>query len=438
LRCGRGGGAAIVGRLDQPEAAGVSAQATVGAGVGEGGFLKAALSCWALFLGFASMVVGHGLLGSLLGVRLKVAGYDTGVSGLVMAGFYVGIVAAGLLAPRLIGRVGHIRVFAAMGAICSAVALLHSLWVEPVFWFLLRATIGFAATTMYIVVESWVNDRARNEFRGRMLSIYMLVWLSCMTGGFYLIAVIESGSALAFLIVAICFGLSVVPLALATGAAPDYAAPVPISIRRLWQASPLGTLGAVFIGLVHGTLVGMASVYAASAGFANDRVGIITAAIFAGGLVLQMPIGRLSDRRDRRLVLAGVSLLAAGVAVAALLLGRVSFWGEVGAIAIFGGLCLPLYTLVLAVANDRLTQREMVGASATLYLLLGLGAAVGPPIAGFLMQIDAAAGFYLYMAALLVMLALFALWRRQRRAAPQQTEAALPAAPVAPPPSQLT
>jgi MFS family permease len=438
LRCGRALALAIVGPRDHPEAASVSVQATVGAGGGETSFLKATLSCWALFLGFAFMVVGHGLLGSLLGNRLTLEGHPTGTSGLVMSGFFVGIVTAGLLAPRLIGRVGHIRVFAAMGAICSAVALLHSLWVEPVFWFLLRATTGFAATTMYVVVESWVNDRARNEFRGRLLSVYMLVWLSCMTGGFYLIAVIESGGTLAFLIVAICFGLSVVPLALATAGAPDYAAPVPISIRRLWQASPLGTLGAVFIGLVHGTLVGMASVYAASVGLTNDRVGIITAAIFAGGLVLQMPIGRLSDRRDRRLVLAGVSLLAAGVAVGALLLGRISFWGEVAAIAIFGGLCLPLYTLVLAVANDRLTQREMVGASATLYLLLGLGAAVGPPVAGFLMQLDAAAGFYLYMAALLAMLAVFALWRRQRRAAPPQTASALPAAPVAPPPSQMT
>ena len=137
-------------------------------------------------------------------------------------------------------------------------------------------------------------------------------------------------------------------------------------------------------------------------------------------------------------MLAGVSLLAAAFAAAALLLSKISFCAEVGAIAVFGGLCLPMYALTLSVANDRLSQRAMVGASATLYLLLGIGATVGPPVAGFLMQGFGAAGFYLYLAVLQVVLALFALWRRRRRAAPPQTASALPAAPVAPPPSQMT
>jgi len=414
----------------------VSVQAVEGAvQPAEGGFLKAAFSCWALFLGFGFMVVGHGLLGSLLGNRLTLEGHPTGTSGLVMSGFFIGIVSAGLLAPRLIARVGHIRVFAAMGGLCSTMALLHSLWVEPWFWFLLRTVTGFAATTMYIVVESWVNDRAQNAFRGRLLSVYMLVWLSCMAGSMFLIDLADPLGTLLFIVVAICYGLSIAPLALATGAAPEYSAPERVSIRTLWRASPLGTVAAGMVGLIHGTLVGMVAVYVTSTGASQGRVAVLTAAIFLGGLVLQMPIGRLSDRRDRRLVLAAVSLLAAAFAVAALLLSKVSFWAEVGAIAVFGGLCLPMYALTLSVANDRLSQRAMVGASATLYLLLGIGATLGPPVAGFLMQAVGAAGFYLYLAVLQVVLALFALWRR-RRAAPAPAQPAMPAVAVAPPPTQ--
>lgn len=404
----------------------------------ESGFLKAAFSCWALFLSLGAMVLGHGLLGSLLGVRLTLEGHPTGTSGLVMAGFFVGIVSAGLGAPRLIRRVGHIRVFAAMGGIASVAALTHSLWVDPLFWFALRAITGFASTTMYIVVESWVNDRAQNAFRGRLLSVYMLIWLICMGSGVYLIDSADPAGMVPFVLVAICYGLSVIPLALATSTAPEYSAPERVSIRRLWRLSPLGSLAAAMVGMIHGTLVGMVAVYAASAGLPNGRVAILTAAIYAGGILLQMPIGRLSDRLDRRLVLAAVSLLAAGCALAALLLGRVDFWAEVGAIAVFGGLTLPLYSLTLSVANDRLSQREMVGASATLYLLLGLGAVVGPPVAGFLMQVLGGAGFYLYLAALLLVMGLFALWRRRQTPPPPQTEAALPAAAVAPPPTQLS
>jgi MFS family permease len=283
-----------------------------------------------------------------------------------------------------------------------------------------------------------VNDRAENAFRGRLLSVYMLIWLICMGSGVYLIDSADPAGMVPFVLVAICYGLSVIPLALATSTAPEYSAPERVSIRRLWRLSPLGSLAAAMVGMIHGTLVGMVAVYAASAGLPNGRVAILTAAIYAGGILLQMPIGRLSDRLDRRLVLAGVSLAAAACALAALLLGRVDFWAEVGAIAVFGGLTLPLYSLTLSVANDRLSQREMVGASATLYLLLGLGAVVGPPVAGFLMQLVGGAGFYCYLAALLLVMGLFALWRRRQTPPPPQTEAALPAAAVAPPPTQLS
>lgn len=398
---------------------------------------QTAWSCWALFLGLMLVTLGHGLMGSLAGVRLTLEGHATDVSGLVLSGFFLGIVLAALLAPRLIERVGHVRVFGAMAAIAAVAALAHAVWVEPWFWFALRALSGFATTSLYIVVESWVNARAQNAYRGRLLSIYMLVWLVSMSTGQLLLGLADPGGMLLFMLCSGLYALAVVPLALATSAAPDYSSPRRVSLARLWRVTPLGTLAAAMIGMIHGTLVGMASVYAKSIGLSNDRVAALTAAIYVGGIFLQMPIGRLSDRLDRRLVLAGVAFAAALLATAALLLSEGAYWPLVVLIGLFGGLCLPLYSLCLAITNDRLSQQEMVGASATIYLLVGLGAAAGPPVAGVLMQVAGPDGFLLYLAVLLALLGLLALYRRAVGGAVPETAIAQPTAPVMPPPEPL-
>lgn len=398
-------------------------------------FLQALRSCWALFASFAVMVLGHGLLNSLLGVQLTLAGYPSSISGLVLAGFYVGIVSGALLAPRLVERVGHIRVFAAMAGLASASGLAHAALLDPWLWFALRAVTGFALTSMYIVVESWVNDRAQNAFRARLLAVYMILWLVSMAGGQLLIDAADPAGYLLFLLTAGAFALCVVPLTLATASAPDYSSPARVPLGALWRLSPLATVAAAMVGLIHGTLVGMASVYAQSAGYATGEVALFTAAIYVGGIVLQLPIGRFADRFERRLVLAAITLAAAAAAMLALWMAGVSFWGLLGATALLGGLCLPFYSLCLAIANDRLSQREMVGASATLYLLVGLGAIAGPPIAGLVMQWLGTGGFFLYLAATQAALGLYALWRRSRRAPAPERLASVPTAPVVPPPS---
>lgn len=401
------------------------------------GFFQAVRSCWALFLGFGIMATSHGLLGSLIGVRLSIEGYETGTAGLVTAGFFLGIVLAALAAPALIERVGHVRVFAAMAALAAVASLLHSLWIDAWFWFALRTVTGFASTALYIVTESWVNARAENAYRGRLLSVYMLVWLLAMAGGQLAIDAADPGGHLLFLFTACGYALSVIPLALATSKAPDYASPTRVSMTVLWRVSPLAVVSAAMVGMIHGALVGMASVYAKAAGYATAEVAWLTAAIYLGGIVLQIPIGRLSDRLERRLVLAAVSFAAAGSGGLALLLGQADYWALVGAIGLLGGLALPLYSLCLALANDRLTQQEMVGASATIYLLVGLGAAVGPPIAGYMMQVLGAWAFFLYLAVLLVAMGLFALYRRRMTAPPEETMTAPPTAPMVPPPGMV-
>lgn len=399
------------------------------------GFLQAVRACWALFASFSCMALGHGLLGSLIGVRLTLEGHSSGTAGLVTAGFFVGIVLAALLAPRLIERVGHVRIFAAMAALAALAALAHSVWVDPWLWFLLRVVSGAASTTMYIVVESWVNARAQNEYRGLLLSVYMVVWLLSMAGGQLLLDVADPAGHLLFLLVTAGYILAILPLTLATSPAPDYASPKRVSLAVLWRVSPLAAIGAAGVGMIHGALIGLAAVYAKSAGFALSQVAWLTAAIFLGGLVLQLPIGRLSDRFERRLVLVGITLAAALVALAGLLLQ--DFVWLLAVMALLGGLALPLYPICLALANDRLSQQEMVGASATIYLLVGLGAAAGPPVAGFLMEaLGPAQGFFAYLCALQASLGLYALWRRSRTPAPQAHGVAPPAAPILPPPPE--
>jgi MFS family permease len=180
----------------------------------------------------------------------------------------------------------------------------------------------------------------------------------------------------------------------------------------------------------------MASVYAQSAGYTTGEVALFTAAIYVGGIVLQLPIGRFADRFERRLVLAAITLAAAGAALLALWVKDQSFAGLLGATALLGGLCLPFYSLCLAIANDRLSQREMVGASATIYLLVGVGAIAGPPIAGVVMQWIGSGGFFLYLAATQAALGLYALWRRSRTSPAPDSRAADPVAPVVPPPTE--
>jgi len=399
-------------------------------------FLQALRSCWALFASFTVLVLGHGLLNSLLGVKLTLAGYSEAVAGFVLAGFYVGIVSAALLAPRLVERVGHIRVFAAMAGLASFASLVHALLVDPFLWFALRALAGFALTSMYVVVESWVNDRAQNAFRARLLAVYMILWLISMAAGHGLLDAADPEGIFHLLLVAAFFSLCVVPLALATQSAPDYSSPARVPIRSLWRISPLATVAAVMVGIIHGTLVGMASVYAKNAGYTTGEVALFTASIYVGGIVLQLPIGRMADRFERRLVLAAVTLGAAGAALLALWMSEVSFVGLLAATALLGGLCLPFYTLCLAIANDRLQQSQMVGASATIYLLLGIGAIAGPPIAGLVMGWAGTGGFCRDPAVTQAALGLCALWRRTRTAPAPDSHAAEPLAPGIPPPSE--
>ncbi|MFQ5784336.1 MAG: MFS transporter [Alphaproteobacteria bacterium] len=378
---------------------------------------SAIAASWALFFGIALLMLGNGLQGSLLGVRATLEGFSTGVTGVVMSGYFVGFLAASTLAPRILARVGHIRVFAALASLASTAALLHAVFVDPTTWFAMRLVTGFCVAGLYVVAESWINDRATNETRGQLLSVYMVIVMGGMGGGQLLLNLAAPAGYDLFILVSVLVSIALVPILLTVAPAPSFDAPARVGLRQLYAISPLGVLGVMGTGLSNGALVGMGAVYAGLAGLSLAEVSLFMAAAFAGAVALQWPIGRLSDRFDRRRVLTMVTFLAALAALAAAAIPGLAGPTLLALAALFGGLSFPMYALCIAHTNDYLEPEQMVGASAGLVLAAGVGAMLGPFTAAQAMALFGPAGFFWFLAAAHAAIGVFAVWRMTEREA---------------------
>ena len=380
--------------------------------------LAAVASCWALLLGITLLLLGSGLQGSLLGIRASLEGFPTLITGLIMSGYYAGFVVGSIVTPRLVARVGHVRVFAALAALASTAVLVHAVVIEPATWAALRLATGFCYAGLYVVTESWLNVRATNAMRGQLLGIYVALCLIGMALGQLLLNLADPGGVELFILVSALVSVGVVPMLLSTGPAPAYDAPVKVDLRRLLTISPLGVLGLAGTSMVHGAFFGMGAVYAAEAGFSVREISLFIAAMLVGGIVLQWPIGWLSDAFDRRKVITLVTLLAAAFALAAGVSSGGSEAGLLVTVALFGGMALPMYSLCLAHANDYLAPEEMVQASGSLILMASLGAALGPASVAAAMAVLGPEGFFWWLALIHGAIGAFALYRMTRRAAP--------------------
>ncbi len=286
--------------------------------------VQVVLSAWALLLGMGMLMLGNGLQGSLLGLRAISEGFGTTVTGLVMTGYFVGFLAGSTLAPRIVMNVGHVRVFSALASLASVAILIHVAAVEPLTWAAMRFMTGFAYAGLYVVAESWLNDRADNETRGQLLSVYMVVMFSGLALGQLLLNAADPGGFFLFLLTSVMISLAMVPIALTAGPAPAFEATEKISIRQLYRLSPLGVMGAAATGMAHGTLFALGAVYGDRIGLSIAEISLLMGITVVGGIVAQWPIGRLSDRFDRRRVLTAVALLAAIFALLAAVLGGTS------------------------------------------------------------------------------------------------------------------
>jgi len=394
--------------------------------------LKAIISTWTLFFGLLLISAGNGLQVVLLGTRAPESGFSNIATGIVMSGYFAGIFAGSIIVPHILARVGHVRVFGAMSAIASAAVLLHVVFLDPFVWTGMRFASGFSFAGMYIVCESWLNEKATNETRGQLLSLYMITNMAGMAAGQLMISLGEAGSAGLFLLASVLVSIAVVPILITASAAPSFDAPERISFRRLVQVSPLAVVGMVFVGIVISMVFGMGAVYGRNIGLNNTQVGYFMTSITLGTLALQYPVGRLSDKFDRRVVIFGTTVIG-GIAIGiASLFGADQFGLLLIMMLIFGGLIFSLYSLFIAHANDYLAPSQMVAMSSGLLMVNGAGAVIGSPLAALVIEIVGTRGLMPTIASFLFLLAGFVLFRmRMRSAVPAEAQGAFVAIPDA-------
>jgi len=380
--------------------------------------LQAVAALWALFLGVALIMLANGLQNALLGVRANMEAFPAWVTGLVMAGYFLGFLLGSAVTPRLIQRVGHVRVFGAFASLASVAVLVHSLYVHPLPWMAMRLVTGFCFAGLYIVTESWLNERSDNHSRGSLLSLYMVVVLGGMGGGQFFLTVADPGGFDLFILASVLISVAVVPMLISASPTPPFETPSKLSLLELYRLSPLGVVGAAGTGMAHGSLFGMGAVYAREMGLSLPQVSLFMGLVFLGGILLQFPIGRFSDRFDRRLVLTATTFAAALAAAGALAGGLLQHQTMVFAcMALLGGTSLPLYALVVSHSNDHLRVDQMVAASSTIYFLVGLGASLGPVLVGAAMSAQGPQAFFLWLLLLHGAIGFFALYRMTRRPA---------------------
>jgi MFS family permease len=369
---------------------------------------------WALFLGMFMLMIGNGLQGTLLGLRGEVEGFSTFALSIVMSGYFVGFLFSSRLTPGLIRRVGHVRVFAALGSSISAVLILYPLLVEPWAWTLGRIIIGFCFCGVYVTAESWLNDASTNETRGKALSLYLMVQMAGIVVAQYIVSQGDILGYALFIIPSVLVSLAFAPILLSIRPMPQFAQTKPMTIKRLVAASPLGCVGMFLLGGVFAAQFGMSAIYGARVGLSVSQISVFVSAIYIAALVAQFPIGWLSDRIDRRILIMAVGFIGGFGALIAFFIPDNFTVLLIGA-AILGGTSNPLYALLIAYTNDYLEREDMAAASGGLLFINGLGAIAGPLIVGWMMDGLGARGYWMFSAVLMLLVGIYAVYRMTRR-----------------------
>lgn len=393
--------------------------------------LNSIAGTWPLLLGMGILMLGAGLQSSLLGLRAALEQFPTAVIGAIMSCYYVGYFVGTVFAPALVQRVGHIRVFAALAAVASAAILVQSIWVEPLPWGALRLLTGLCFAGIYVVAESWLNDRASRANRGRLLAVYMLVLYGGLGSAQFLLTLASPASPTLFMLTSVLISLAIVPIVISAQNQPELTVPRSVRYRDLYRNSPLGVVAVTVSGFVSAVIFSMGPVYARLSGLDTAGVAWFMAVTILAGVVTQYPVGRLSDRMDRRTIIAVVCALATAVAAAIVFFGAMAHALFLTLAALFSGLVLTLYSLAVSHVNDKLEPAEMVAASGSLLLLNGAGAAVGPILAGSLIGAFGSRAYFATLATLTGAMTLYDVWRKIRRRPPAQQRPFISAQPEA-------
>ncbi len=376
--------------------------------------LKAARRVPSLLLAIFVLMTGSGFLSTLITLRLQDAGADAMTIAGVTAAYFAGLTLGSLRIPRVINRVGHIRGFAAFVSLYSATTLTYALVDAPALWTALRFIDGICVAAVFICLESWLNERAEDQSRGTTLAAYMMALYLGQAVGQQFLLLAPDAPTVPFLLASLPISLAVIPIALTRMSGPAIAEQLPFSIRGLYAASPLGFAGAVVSGVMLGAFYGLGAVYSRRLGLSVADTAAFMSCVIVGGVALQWPLGRLSDRFERRRVV--VATIAGCVAVTALLSVLAPGWALFAAGALFGGLSFALYPLSVAHTNDHLVPAQRVAAAGGLVLTYSIGAAAGPLMAGMAMRLSGPQGLFLSLCVCAGAALLFALWRQRARA----------------------
>ena len=373
-----------------------------------------------LLLSAAILLMGNGLQSTLLPLRAQVEEFSTIQIGILGSAYYVGFAAGCFWGPHLVKRVGHIRTFAAMVAIASAVPLIHNIWLSAEVWWLLRTASGFCLAALFMIIESWLNEKATNENRGVVFSIYTIISLTVVILGQLMINFSAIESFVLFSVASVLVSLASLPLLLSKATAPAQVQTVRIRLLHLFRLSPVGVTGAFFVGLQQGAFWSLGPVFAERIGLDTLAITLFMSAAVIGGAIGQWPLGKLSDRMDRRKVLAGACVAAAAVGYSIRFAYPTLGEGVFLLTLLWGITAFPLYSICAAHMNDHVEEGGFVEASSGLLLIFAAGAILGPLIISPFMTLRTPYALFGWIAGFQLLLAVFAVYRlRVRERAPE-------------------
>jgi len=390
---------------------------------------------WALFTGIGIILLANGLQGNLLGVRAVLENFNIIATGALMSGYFIGYFVGANVVPNLVGKVGHIRVFAAFASTASLSILLHSVIVDPYVWILGRFITGFSIISIFVVVESWLNDRATNRTRGKVLSIYMIITFVGIGLGVLLLNFNDPTNYEPFILVSVLLSIALVPILLTKRKPPTFKKISSIKIKELYKISPLGTFSMFCVGFIHPAIFTMGAVYGALMNFSVLEISLYLFLITFSGAIFQWPIGYLSDRFDRRIILVITSLLGSvltvlcffSVSVSPDFINLSSGWKPILQhitnhrmlfyifISLYAGVSLPLFSLNLAYVNDFLPKEKFVSAGAGMQIIFGLSAMTAPFVCSFFMKNFGPNGIFIFLFIFQTLIGLFGIYRMTKR-----------------------
>ena len=373
------------------------------------------LSISSLLLGNTLVLLAMGLMGILLGLRAGVEGFSATATGIVMSSYFLGYALGTFICPAIIHRAGHIRAFAAFAAVASTTGILHAMFVDPVAWTMIRILNGLSVVGLFIILESWLNILVPNEQRGKLFAVYLLVTFLALACGQFLVLIAEVNTFILYGLVSMLLSLSLVPIALTRVKEPEPVTVPPIHVLSLYHSSPFGVIGTFCSGLVVAAFWGMGPLFAHHLGLQTSQVAGYMFITILGGALLQWPIGHFSDRHDRRTVLVVTSLVAAILAILINLNAASSYTTLILLSFLYGGMSFSLYGISVAHVNDHIEPENMLEASKGLLFIYGIGAAIGPFIAGLVMNKEHPAHLYLFCMAVLLAVVAFGFYRYLKR-----------------------